>query len=337
MIVRAIVLIGIGAVLIIGSVYLDRAHASCDASGTEQLPCEKNFYRTMVAEEGAARALENIERRFAEDAFIQSHCHALAHEIGYAAMDTYPTLAGAYAEGSPFCWDGYYHGVVERMVTRDGRDAAESALPSVCNAVGADTGKMFDFEACTHGVGHAASVLYGELTPSLQFCATFADGRPRQACYAGVFMAHRAEKPVASLSPLYPCDAVTAEYAPHCFPYQMAIILTRMDNDFSRAFQECELVSEATSRHACRASVGRAAVLKQPDVAQNGAEAVCGLPRDIEAQLDCYTGAAKQIVRLYRSTDVATEFCAMVPETFREACLTTTVRQYEEISSLMPR
>jgi len=321
-------IIGIGAFLSIRETTL-----ACSGEDPERKKCEEDLYQTLVRKYGAAHALQIIEEQFERDEYIRTHCHSLAHMIGYAAVDTYPSVAEAYADGSPFCWDGYYHGVVERIVARDGPGTAESMLPRVCSTFGADAGKMFDYEACTHGVGHAAFVINNSLIPSLNFCTSvFPDGRPQHACISGVFMA-QVSSGASSTSPLYPCDAVSQKYASHCYPYQMTKILERLGGDYSRAFQLCADVADPASRTACQTAIGRAFVITDLDRTETQSTTVCELGADTEARSDCYTGIAKQIVRLFRSTDAAFSFCATVPDLVKGSCRDVTKRQFEEISS----
>ncbi|TSD07861.1 MAG: hypothetical protein Greene07144_665, partial [Parcubacteria group bacterium Greene0714_4] len=92
----------------------------------EQYSCYNEFYVELVKKSGSGEAMAYIKKKYNEgDGFYKSQCHQLVHMVGRAATDVYTTVSEAYTHGDSFCWSGYYHGVMEGIVSKIGSKVAD--------------------------------------------------------------------------------------------------------------------------------------------------------------------------------------------------------------------
>ncbi len=128
-------------------------HYYCQGSA-ESLPCLQQRYQTATLNQGVPRAFAILKAAYTVDAAVRADCHQLAHVIGRAAADIAKTVDQAYAQGDNFCWSGYYHGVMESIVTRAGATKLAVLLPTICASIKAQKPYTFYHYNCVHGLGH---------------------------------------------------------------------------------------------------------------------------------------------------------------------------------------
>ncbi|HSH31472.1 MAG TPA: hypothetical protein VK963_02275, partial [Candidatus Saccharimonadales bacterium] len=159
---------------------------------------------------------------------------------------------------------------------------------------------------------------------ALPFCDAIGKSWEQQSCYSGAFMQnivvdqqiHESVNLKAD-DPVYPCNAVAAQYKPPCYLMVTSNVLKAMGYDYAKAFAVCNNV-ETDYVPICYQSMGR-------DISGNSlldpAKVIelCGHGRS-ERQADCYVGAAKNAVFNDRNVVKASQLCDAVAVRFRETC-----------------
>ncbi len=306
----------------------------CDGAA-DGFRCFVGFYRTLTRNRGVQAALADMKSRYnAGDAFIRSQCHQLIHVIGRTAMDIYPTVSAAYKNGDPFCWSGYYHGVMEGIVGAIGRTKLPSRLNGICADIPGKGSYSFDYYNCVHGLGHGIMAIENnELFKSLETCDYLAGSWEQSSCHGGAFMENiiadeinHVSKYLKADDPLYPCDAVGEKYKGACYLMQTSRMLAVLGQDFARVFEWCRKADEGY-RATCFQSLGRDASGRTiSDVERT--KALCLLGRDVDEQSHCIVGAVKDFISYHHSDTEARALCAAVPDNLRSVCLSTAESYY---------
>jgi len=133
--------------------------------------CWDALFRGIVEDEGIPAAFERLRNDYRTNSYVRAQCHPLAHVIGRAAVKKYPTVAEAYSKGDSFCWSGYYHGVLEGVLSGIGVGAVTEEIDTVCADVRESRMYSFDHYNCVHGLGHGVMALTNsELFEALDLC-----------------------------------------------------------------------------------------------------------------------------------------------------------------------
>jgi hypothetical protein len=164
-------------------------------------------------------------------------------------------VAKAYEHGDNFCWSGYYHGVMESVISKIGYQQIRSKLNTICAGISADQKYSFYHYNCVHGLGHGVmAVNNGELFDALTTCDSLTDSWEQESCFGGVFM----ENVMSEVNPdhhtkylksddlMYLCNAVDNRYKQQCFLMQTSHALRATSYDFDRV-SPCVTRSNGTS------------------------------------------------------------------------------------------
>lgn len=310
--------------------------ATNECKSTDTACQQEAQYRALTEQSGVAAAFAELRTDYAADDSVRSNCHPLTHVIGRTAGQKFATVSAAYAEGDEFCWSGYYHGVMEAMLSKIDPDEMIGQLNTICADVRAGQQFSFDHYNCVHGLGHGVMLVsQHELFESLTACDNLDDSWERESCYGGVFMenvmasinpAHTTKYIIAD-QPLYPCTAVEDSYKQQCYLMQTSQALTSLNGDFAQVFSLCAGIEEQY-RATCFQSLGRDASGRSVSDASQTRQ-TCLLGPDFTAQSNCVIGAVKDFIS-YHSSDVqAKEFCNSLEQNLASVCLTTAESYYK--------
>ena len=109
--------------------------------------------------------------------------------IGRAAAESSDDVAEVFVRGDPYCWSGYYHGAMEGVIGKIGRENLPERIDGICRSIGEKERYSFDHYNCVHGLGHGVMAVNGnELFDSLSVCDNVQDGWERSSCWSGGFM-----------------------------------------------------------------------------------------------------------------------------------------------------
>ncbi|HEU4424756.1 MAG TPA: hypothetical protein VFR67_19700 [Pilimelia sp.] len=308
-----------------------RWDVDCAAEKAGDFKCFQQHYQALVAGSGVAAAMTDMKDAYEKSEFVKGNCHQLVHVVGRAAGDKFGDVAKAYADGDNFCWSGYYHGVMESILTKIGVAEVKTKLNTICAGISTDQKYSFYHYNCVHGLGHGVmAVNNNELFDALTTCDSLTDWWERESCFGGVFM----ENIMSEFNPdhetkylktddlMYPCNAVNQTYKQQCFLMQTSHALQVTGYDFDRVFALCDKV-ESGFRPTCYQSLGRDAsgntisdAIRTRDICMRG--------RDFDARSNCIVGAVKDFVSYYHSQEAGEKLCATLTDTaIRELCTST--------------
>ena len=320
----------------------------CTGAEAIDFACFEQRYPEIVRATGAGDALQELARERERNGYVRAACHQLTHRIGRAAGEL--GGIGAFAEGDPMCSSGYYHGVVEAVMSAIGAEDVIAELPGVCADLRRADRYSADHYNCAHGMGHGFMGIYAsDVFRSLEGCDELADGWERRNCYGGVFMENLSAidnptRPSTYLKPehpLYPCTAVPRRYKRPCYDKQSTYALFVTDSDFAEVFDLCSR-TERAFRDACYEGLGGdVAVQATKLILEPGAKAetrrrLCMLGEDGRARAACVAGAVTVILRdLIEPAAQARDFCRSFAtahlEHLHRACLRARADGFREL------
>lgn len=308
----------------------------CEGDKQTDFDCYQAHYQDMVKNQSLAAALADLRERYNSNSYVQSQCHPLTHVIGNEAAKKFADVAEAYTEGDPFCWSGYYHGVLEGIIGRIGLAALTSQMNDICKSLGQKSRYSFDHYNCVHGLGHGVMAIYdNELFKSLEVCDSVTDNWERSSCWSGAFMEnvivdnkYHFSKYLKPENPLYPCNAVGASYRGICYLMQTSYMLKVTNGDFTRVFELCSIVEEI-HRNTCYQSLGRDVSGRSlSNVAQTKQN--CNLGKDIDQREHCIIGAVKDFISYLHDDVRARELCSVLDEQrLKDTCYSTAQAYYK--------
>ncbi|MES2214045.1 MAG: hypothetical protein V4465_01455 [Patescibacteria group bacterium] len=333
----------LGAVLIAGSAYYFLkqptsikstvpAYAyAADACSTaeDKNECLSTLYAQLVKTYGATVAIEDLKTRSAADQSVLGRCHPYMHTIGETASDKYESVSEAYLYGDPFCWSGYYHGVLEGVTAKIGEEKLLSSLNSICADIPGKETYSFNYYNCVHGLGHGIMELKGdELFESLNTCDSLVGNWEQQSCQSGVFMEniilytnYGKSAYLKPEEPLYPCTAVEDTYKYQCYLGQTSFALESSHYDFKKVADLCTTV-KGQYRDVCFQSLGRDAA-NQASHAKDRTKTTCDITQEHFDRVNCYVGAVKEFVSYYHGIDEARGFCSVLSGADKDTCAQT--------------
>ncbi len=292
-------------------------------------------------------------------------CHQPAHKAGHLG---YQLLGNkALIEYGPECQSGYYHGVMEAYFKDHGTEDLTHSLDNLCPIT---QNSFFDHQ-CIHGIGHGLLAWTNyELPEALKAC----DELPRRAdsCWTGAFMENLSaqlakdpnlsQAPIAesdihttkylSNDPLYPCNAVDAQYQDSCYFLQTSRMLQIFGQDFPKIAAACA-TAPPIHQSSCYASMGRdvggrltvdiPAQIKACEYVTNeenkiqclngavqnsfwdpsgqtAARKFCELLQKPQEKQACYGIIFERANQLISSTSLLQAFCAPVEENYKTQC-----------------
>ncbi|HVN26278.1 MAG TPA: hypothetical protein VMT99_01310 [Candidatus Paceibacterota bacterium] len=296
----------------------------CASEGErEDFSCYEAFYKDLVLAKGVDAAFADLKARFTVNDYVSRDCHPITHIIGQAAVSLYPSVAEAYRHGDAFCASGYYHGVLEGLAFRMGKDKLLENLNTICDGLGSSPAST-DYFSCLHGLGHGLmEITDDDLFASLNDCDRLTGMWQQTSCYGGVFMenvivgdihqqaidADHVTKYLRPDEPFYPCTAVGEQYKAACYLIQPSYALDHL-GDPSKVFALCDQAEEAY-RGLCYQSIGRDADGRDVYDASTTV-AVCGLGTDFYERSSCIEGAVQDFIYQYDSKFQARELCGAI-------------------------
>jgi hypothetical protein len=268
----------------------------------------------LVAElrrDGGAAALAHLGRLEFENPRISGLCHAIAHDLGQAAIAAAGgNVSKVLNDRDDVCGGGFTHGVVE--VVLGSSTHPEKDLLSIC-APKQDG-------SCFHGVGHGAMFATGmNVRASLKLCDLVPTQLLAARCGEGVFMqrftpnaagAHMstsaaAGKPMALDQVQGMCDATRAPYSASCWFYSPTLWLTAHPEDFIGALRWCEESDAELGRTLCTKGLGSRTIKYHPDDPTVGAR-VCAQAVNVDS---CLQGMGGYWSVHWRGEQTASDVC----------------------------
>ncbi len=308
---------------------------NCVGDEVSSFSCWQSRYQAMVAKQSPEAAFVDFKANYNTNPYVKSNCHQLGHVIGRAAALKYGNITETYKHGDQFCWSGYYHGAIETIAQKIGKDKIVSQMNSVCKSFYDTERYSFNHYNCVHGMGHGImSLENGDLFASLKLCDTYTDNWERQSCYGGVFMENIMDeinpgKHTSYLKqddPLYPCTAVDNAYKQQCYLMQTSHALIVVGQDYNKVFTLCGTV-EAPYDATCYQSLGRD-ISGQSSSDQALTIERCMMGPTPEAKENCFTGAVKDFISYFHSDTQGLALCAAIPDTALAASCTSQGRTY---------
>lgn len=323
-----VVAAGFAAVLLIAALPALTAPATvrtCDGAASLDYLCYLDRYQQLSEAAGPPAALANLMSARSGNAYLRSVCHQVSHVIGRVAGEQ-RALPDAYADfdgvtgGEVICSGGYFHGVVEALMTRMGADEAVARARDVCAGPRAEAPAGPREYYCAHGMGHGFMALHGaDVNASLTACERL-DSWEAEQCLGGVFMENiSAVGNVRPADPLYPCADVATRFRTACYDRQTGYAVDATGEDFAQVFGLCAAVDPAF-RPACDQGVGGEIALYSgkflATVADQAAStrSLCLLAAAGAPRADCVTGAVAKYVREHSRTAQSESLCRALRE-----------------------
>lgn len=210
-------------------------------------------------------ALADLDRITRRQPLASRFCHAVAHELGHAALAKYHgDFAKAVSYQNDVCGSGYLHGVVEEKLSQAADPA--TAVTTLCSPQQTDS--------CLHGIGHGAMFVSDlDVTRAEHLCDRFPQTGQVVSCSEGLFMQlfepdesdphAMAQLPAQRLAaePFYPCPDQPGVYQSACYFYAPAYFLQRHDyathpESFAAALRWCRSAPSADGRATCTRGAG---------------------------------------------------------------------------------
>jgi hypothetical protein len=287
--------------------------------------CYEQAFGNLAYRAGPKRALAALEREVGTNT---NACHRVAHIIGSASLARYDGNVGrTFAEGSPTCFSGYYHGVLERSLVNV-KSYAANALGAVARGLCNDPAvrRVAELEyQCLHGLGHGLMITTGYNLPiALRVCDFLDTSWETTSCNGGVFMENMStsygvrSRFVREDDPVYPCNWVAKADKLTCYQLVTSRILQVVGVDWEATARICAGVEKGWVQ-ACFQSYGRDAAGQTRRDPEQILEA-CEIARPYGGERACVRFAAMDLTGNDSSGRSAAAFCTFAPAYTREAC-----------------
>lgn len=306
----------------------------CAGENSNKFSCYEKYYRTLVAE-NLNFAFADLKARYNENDYIKNMCHPLVHVVGRTAAEKSANTLDAFSKGDPFCWSGYYHGVMEEIVARIGKDNLKANLNKICKGI--ERRISFDRYNCVHGLGHGLMALTNnEIFQSLEMCGFLKGSLAQSWCETGVFMENviadgknHKTKYLDPERPFYPCTEVEEKYKTECYLGQTSYVLKLVGADFKKLFEMCSNIEEGY-QDKCYISIGRDASGNTISDAIKTKQ-ICDLGKTAEQKQKCIEGAIIDFVSYYHSDTKALELCGLLDDAETKSHCLKTAKTYWSI------
>ena len=286
--------------------------------------CFQQAFGNIAYREGPKAALELVEDVYGNGS--DPACHRVVHLIGAASLARYGgNVTRTLAAGTPTCWSGYYHGVVERsLVKAKSRDPV--GLAAVSRSLCSDAHMTpWVVYGCLHGLGHGLMIATGlNLPVSLAVCARLDRWWDRDACRGGAFMENISSSYgfkstfLKDDDPVYPCNWVAYAAKRRCYQMVTTRILPLVGNDWERTAEICAGVENGFVSW-CFRSLGRDASSRSNRDVSKIAE-LCEIARPSGGEGYCIEAAAYDIAANFMSGERARTLCDAVHSGVRGQC-----------------
>ncbi|MDP2711141.1 MAG: cytochrome c [Solirubrobacteraceae bacterium] len=298
----------------------DKRLADCGDGDTE---CFEQSFGNLVFNDGPKPALDLLQRMLATNTTVASDCHRITHRMGSAALKRFDDdVAQAFIAGSPVCWSGYYHGIVERAFLGQPDDKLAVVARQLCSDQRINSQRFLAYQ-CIHGLGHGLMIYTGyDLPGSLKTCDGLRSGFDRVSCSGGAFMENFTSsygvtsKYLRKDDPIYPCNRVAQRHKLYCYLLVTSNILRLEGYDLQKTADACPR-SEPAWVSTCYESFGRDVSGMAGNDATKALEN-CRLAKRHES--DCLYGVARDVVSSDAGGARGGRFCARAPKPHREHC-----------------
>lgn len=287
------------------------------------LDCFVQRYAAMTKSRGVSFALSDLEKK---SDTIGVDCHQVAHAIGRAAIMHYDTIGEAFKNGSNICMSGFYHGVMEGILSKYGDTYfSRGSIDDICRDFRGSGEETLDFVNCTHGMGHGIlDVTHDDLFRSLDICSILNASAERERCYGGVFMENIVTDGKNHISKyfkhddiFYPCTAVREEYKNACYLYQPLYILRT--SNFHGAFVACSRADTDEHETECYQGIGMQTNSSDISIARQNLF-FCLKGETAVMQSACVFSAASSYFYLHAEDDTI-DYCVNLPKDLKEICV----------------
>lgn len=277
--------------------------------------CYENYYSALVKTQEVKEAFNDLKLRYENDPFAKMMCHPLVHALGRAASLKLATTSEAFAQGDNFCSSGYFHGVLEGVTGKIGRQKILESLNNICRDFRVKNVYSLDYYNCVHGLGHGLmAITDDELFVSLDYCEKLNGDWEQKSCASGVFMENivadginHKTKYLKNDDLLYPCNQSPEKLKESCYLMQSSYILRQNRLDFKKTFDVCESAGKPYN-HKCYQSLGRdASGFTISDISST--KNICLLGKDFDQILGCFIGAAKDFKYYFGDNIKASKLC----------------------------
>jgi hypothetical protein len=299
--------------------------------GPRDFRCYEQSFGNIAHDRGARTALRLFERGIATNRSVESDCHRIAHYIGSGALARYRGDVGkAFAAGSPTCWSGYYHGILERSLYRVPDQRLGAVIRVICRGIG-DRRTSYLAYQCVHGLGHGLMIQTGyDLPASLARCDELDGAWDQTSCGGGVFMENIATLSAPSetaIAPskwlrgddlVYPCNSriVREHHRRYCYLMVTSRVLEATGFDWHRTARVCRRVDRKWT-DTCFQSFGRDA----SGYTRQSARRIRSLCRVAGRWQDqCIWGAARDITSNDAGGRRAARLCTRAARSVRGSC-----------------
>lgn len=316
---------------------LAKLEDACPDNKSEDFDCISNYFKDITKTHGPQASMGQLRESYETVNSVKTFCHPITHVIGRTSAEKYNTVQDAYAHGDNFCWSGYYHGVMEQVVSDMGKDGVIEQADEICEgSISADRYSFFHYN-CVHGLGHGFMLITdNELFESLVLCDSLNGEWEKSSCHGGVFMENimshthsnigHHTKYLKNDDPLYPCTAVDDKYKATCHMMQTSHALDVLNQDFSAVFALCDGIEEQY-RSSCYRSLGRDASGSTVSDIDKTRE-LCMLGTNDLARQHCVTGAVKDFISFHHNDTEAKAFCDSLENNLRSNCHETATEYY---------
>lgn len=240
---------------------LDELIKKCPQGTDPDTTCLEEETRKMVREGRVIEAFDLIEARYKAAAGGSASCHALTHIIG---EETYSLFAKEVdfdvSPKSAYCAYGFYHGFMERLVskTKDLRQASEfcAMVDQKLASIAADTQLQ-----CYHGIGHGTATAHDPrvegdewaiLTPALKLCERVSETADQlYRCTSGAFnaialyyMDGEYNLPLNKNDPLRLCREQEDRFKDSCYGNMNTLLSWMFNDDLAKSAPFIEEIPE---------------------------------------------------------------------------------------------
>ena len=306
----------------------DKRVADCQEGDTE---CFEQSFGNLVFEDGPRPALDRLQKMISTHPTVASDCHRITHRMGSAALKRFKDdVAQAFIAGTPVCWSGYYHGIVERAFLGQPDDKLAVVARQLCSDPQINVQRFLAYQ-CIHGLGHGLMIYTGyDLPGSLKTCDGLRTGFDRVSCSGGVFMENFTSsygitsKYLRKNDPIYPCNSVARRHKLYCYLLVTSNALRLNGYDLKKTAAAC-MRSEKAWVSTCYESFGRdVSGLSGNDATK--ALTNCRLATTHESE--CLYGVSRDITSSDAGGTRAGRFCARAPARHQAHC-------YEGVGSVL--
>lgn len=260
--------------------------------------CYKNMARVFASKYEIKDVLQIFEENEKTPVFFEK-CHTALHFLGQEEYRLTKDTKKSLGMGTPICFAGFYHGILEAYLTESGlvnnNEKLAEAAPGLCGAEDNFEIKKI-YNECLHGLGHALMfATNGDLPESLKLCDTLGSIEDRNWCYSGAFMENSTSstnkdhpsKYMKADDLMYPCNILDKKYGEMCYMLQSFYFAEISHYDWKEYERLCSLVPHEFEDE-CVNAIGQTQVgfTQDPNVMRDN----CGLLATKQRRNNCLKG-----------------------------------------------